>query len=662
MALVKPVVARDWFYEGFYYIFTYLGYGRWARWTLQWIAGATTAGRLSFHISDVYIGEVHPAKWQDFTRKSGSNGISNVGPVNGWVLAQANQVGEWIEWDLPPGHDRVHVIIWARNISGIWNITNGASGTEGYDVTSIDSADAGLKNPNGISEEVVATNMTGTGNKLRLTCASVETAGCYVVGIHSFNTNTIGDPATIYTAGEGGDDLAMGFDLVDIIGDNSDWYMNHEALLANTPMIMSKNTAEFTVSWRPHNHADGLMWTAYSPAHYGGGEANWVTTSNPTLWVNGVCIGDMTDLIDVPLGTLFTDGRISMTVSGFGNYDQDDVPHSQDAEDLLEATVIQDWTSAGLGLSVLVHWTGDCDVSKCYVPSIPMVDSSAILMFPPDPTETQVQLGSGTYKEETNIASVRFPEFNVKIESTASGPTFSVEDQSASSKMLYKMDLAALPGGVNPNEKYWMLGGTISIQEYFEVVPISDVVSAEYVVVGQDNYVDGDAGTFVVPTESQVLFDVDYGTGEEFTGTVTLPSITDVEQNVEYGVGGIEFAGTFIAPLETKVVNGINYGNAAEFTGNFVCPVEAAVLSGVQYGANGVEFTGNRITPSTADVQEGVSFGPGGASTGRFGWPEENEVMVGVGYGASDIEFIGTHAAVFANIRLDDLNISLEDS
>jgi len=60
-------------------------------------------------------------------------------------------------------------------------------------------------------------------------------------------------------------------------------------------------------------------------------------------------------------------------------------------------------------------------------------------------------------------------------------------------------------------------------------IDVGDIVDPQYVIVGQDNYVGGEAGTFVVPAESDVRFGVGYGEdGTEFTGTLVVPDYSSV--------------------------------------------------------------------------------------------------------------------------------------
>jgi len=61
------------------------------------------------------------------------------------------------------------------------------------------------------------------------------------------------------------------------------------------------------------------------------------------------------------------------------------------------------------------------------------------------------------------------------------------------------------------------------------VIDVLDVVDPQYVIVGQDNYTGGDAGTFAVPAESDVRDGTGYGdAGTEFEGTLVVPDYSSV--------------------------------------------------------------------------------------------------------------------------------------
>ena len=96
-------------------------------------------------------------------------------------------------------------------------------------------------------------------------------------------------------------------------------------------------------------------------------------------------------------------------------------------------------------------------------------------------------------------------------------------------------------------------------------------------------------------------------------GSITLPSVGDVESGVTYGVGGNGSTGTFAVPAVADVQDSVTFGSGGtEFTGTFTEPGVGNVESGVTYGGGGSEFTGTFAAPAAANVANGVNYGSGG--------------------------------------------------
>ena len=75
-------------------------------------------------------------------------------------------------------------------------------------------------------------------------------------------------------------------------------------------------------------------------------------------------------------------------------------------------------------------------------------------------------------------------------------------------------------------------GGTEYAGTYAGGIPVEDIVDPQYVIVGQDNYVDGEAGTFAVPDAADVRDGTGYGAGgTEFEGTLVVPDYTSVTES-----------------------------------------------------------------------------------------------------------------------------------
>ena len=191
MSLTAPTIIRSIFTTNQYFVYTPLGDGRYARWTLKW--PVTTTKVTLYPVAEVDIGIVRPGKWQGYGRKSASGvGAFNDQPANGHQVRLVTTAGAYIEWDIPDGHNRVHVRCRTASTYGLWNILmNG--GTTGLDITSIDLDAAGYLD-GGVMEFVVCTNLTGTGNTIRFT-ADVTDDNAYIIGIHSFDDDGVGDPS-----------------------------------------------------------------------------------------------------------------------------------------------------------------------------------------------------------------------------------------------------------------------------------------------------------------------------------------------------------------------------------------------------------------------------------------------------------------------------------
>ena len=91
-------------------------------------------------------------------------------------------------------------------------------------------------------------------------------------------------------------------------------------------------------------------------------------------------------------------------------------------------------------------------------------------------------------------------------------------------------------------------GGTEYTGTLIEGIPTGDIVAAQYVLTGHDNYTGGSAGTLTLPAVGDVQDGVVYGaagTGSE--GTFAVPAEADVAETVQYGAGGTEFTGTLVS-------------------------------------------------------------------------------------------------------------------
>jgi len=197
----------------------------------------------------------------------------------------------------------------------------------------------------------------------------------------------------------------------------------------------------------------------------------------------------------------------------------------------------------------------------------------------------------------------------------------------------------------------------VSMQQAGMGMPIADAVDAPTwaavgdVIEGVDRG-DGEVGTYHETLEAEVLDGTGFGEdGTEYTGTVVLPNINDVEYPVAFGAGSA-LEGTFVRPAVGNVRDGVLFGAlGVQFEGTLALPTAAQVLSAVGFGSDGTEYAGTVVLPAVGDVQQGVAFGPSSGSTGAFASPAVANVIEAVEYGAA-AEYVGTyHEALVAEVR-----------
>lgn len=367
----NPVITRDLFYEGSFFSFIHLGGHYYYRQTHRRTANANgLMGRTDcYPLDSGFYGIVRPGKAQDYSRRYAQSMAWNSDPANGWPLYYKSTIGVWLEWKIPSGHNRIHFIARTRSTYGTLTVSLGTT-SGGTDLnselltTSINLATAGPDND--IKELIIATDANTPGEKyLRFTIATAFS--CYLVGIHSFDTDGIADPNETLPA----DGLWLGNDLIDTVAGWLPTYTitsNMNAYLANP-----QSSVELTINWKPVG-SPAKKWTSIGAAHYGAGAAQFIPGVVMFLSVGGISQGNMNQTITLPRGKLFQDPDIFTRVVGNGDFNEDgDI---LDAVDCMQADVITNITSAGFTFDVSIHWLADCECGYVYTPRIKLPNSS----------------------------------------------------------------------------------------------------------------------------------------------------------------------------------------------------------------------------------------------------------------------------------------------
>ncbi len=319
MAVTAVTIARSLFTQQQYFVFQKLADGRYVRYTLEVPVGATadSGGAYTdfFPVAKVDVGTVRPGKWQNYTRRSGIGGTWSAVPDNGWDFYAATE-NEYLEWDIPDGHNRIHLFTKNRSTYGTLGISWDDDTTTGLDLTAVDTSETpGGVGINGVREYVLATTSTATSRTLKVKVTSA--AACYLAGIHSFDTDGTGDPSTV----NGSDSLAEGHDFVDIL-DHTDTLFKCTNLPVGSDMVNigSDNIIGFAIIWAPNGEVDSV--TATGSAHYNvsTNDAPLTMFAGPELFVGGATKGSMASIADIPLGEIHTDNRISIDMTGYGAF------------------------------------------------------------------------------------------------------------------------------------------------------------------------------------------------------------------------------------------------------------------------------------------------------------------------------------------------------
>jgi len=467
---IQPVIVRDIFYEGLYWAYIPADDDGEYYWRQAFTWPYTSAeAKKCYPMEEAHFGIVRPAKWQDYSRKAGHSGSSSFS-YSGWNGGAINSQDEYLEWEIPNGHNRIHLIFLAVStraddvdvdlgVSGDPNSLNGE-----LDITNLDFSSYGTM----VYEIAVATTSTSVDRILRIT--NRTSSSCEIWGIHSFDTDGNGDPNTVLA----GDGLAMGHDIVDVLQTAGNYIPWTHTVIAGegAKTIFYVSEIEQAIAWKPIGEAD-FQWTTYGKPHWPNDGTGLALNTNPTLYINDTSQGTMDDTANVALGELHQDSEIYMVVDANADWSSDG--DGNDVNDILNLIIGTTITSNGIGITVHLNWTNDANVETLICPLVPISSTaSGFVVFPPDDTETTMSTASQVISASgASFAEIYLDNTDCVIMSSSSGPSETIFDGGNNQKLIHRINVDVLTGGVLPTAgTHWFTGGHINIRKktYFDEI------------------------------------------------------------------------------------------------------------------------------------------------------------------------------------------------
>ena|GEM_PF-2334863 len=337
----RPIIVRSLLNDADYY--AYVASDRegvyWTRYhfgiqnVLRRPGDLPTSGAAIYVLQDVFFGRCYEGRMLDVSRaKACSGGYSY--PVTGtWMAYRMDSAGNYIEWDIPDHHNRIHLFFWGLDASGTATLSLGtaAEATAYNGELSCGMSFHPAEYCEAPSEVVLATDSTSSSRVLRITA---ESPSVFIFGCKTFNTsNDSADPAARLV----GDGLWQGNDLLTKIGSSNTGYINviSEEVAACSWKVLYGETAEFTLSWAPRGKQ--VMWSTFGPNHSVQGHLNpapphvheklqsdasvtyTATTVNDGGWdTSGVSAGDLVIVSSGPtVGEVVSVSGTEITVNGW---------------------------------------------------------------------------------------------------------------------------------------------------------------------------------------------------------------------------------------------------------------------------------------------------------------------------------------------------------
>jgi hypothetical protein len=301
-----------------------------------------------------------------------------------------------------------------------------------------------------------------------------------VVAIHTFDSDSIGDPST--DTGTSPDPNWLGHDIIDAQDVKISSYFTNSPITNDEGIKLYRhNTFEFVVNWKKYG-GSSYKWTAYG-SHLGTTDAKYTLmdisdgatrdfyTKGPTLLVNGQPAAGTYGhtATDIDYGNIYTGNSITLYAEGFGNFDPADAIGVDDNVLGLNHTV--SISKNGIGLQTEMVWFDDGEISTLYSPTLtPEESEQGYVIFPPD-TKRYPML-SDYEVHGVSCIELHYDE-NDKVAVTLSGtaPMSEVFEKGGATeaKLYFRPNLASThPSGSSPLlGDHYFFGGYLSVKIAF---------------------------------------------------------------------------------------------------------------------------------------------------------------------------------------------------
>lgn len=468
-----PVLVRDLLHTGSFWLYIPSSAGYWTRYLYRRTGNAATQyGSPSIYsLNQTFFGIVRPGKIQDYARAFAVSGAWGDVESFGWKLRMTTTLNKWIDFKIPSGHNRIHLIAYTAAASqGTLAFSLGSTqGSTDLD-SELDLTSYSLnQTPTGIRDIVLATNADTPGEKyLRIKNSNgVQTI---ISGIHSFDTAGTASPSELLSG------LVLGNDMPDWCIGTIAYLPTYNAITENTVYeILKESSFEITIAWKP---AAELFekWSSTGALHQGAGNASLYHVLASTLSVGGIVIGLMSDSVTIPRGTVYENASMTIHTIGKGDYNEDfDIT---DPVDCMQIDWTANITAAGISFDSTITWSADANVSDLYAPRVGTPDSKTGIatINGIDYPYSADDIDNYSVNNATQVAIVQ-NQTPCVITAAMLGPSqYIYEHGVAPTTNCYcRVNLASLTGGASPPlGTVWSgLGSTLAITTIANVASIT---------------------------------------------------------------------------------------------------------------------------------------------------------------------------------------------